>query len=91
MPIRKYLGDSRSFAPDDLDAMGRAFTAALAKLGLNDRSDAMVEMVGRRIVRAALCGERNVTALSEIGAGAGSESGDAGVIVIAQTDRNKSG
>jgi hypothetical protein len=71
--------------------MGRAFTAALAKLGLNDRSDAMVEIVARRIVRAALCGERNVIALGEIGAGAGSEPGDADVIVIAQTDRNKSG
>jgi len=50
--------------------MGMAFTAALAKLGLKDSDDdAMVETVARRIVLAALTGERSVINLTEIGAG----------------------
>ena len=39
VPIRQYLGDNRWFSPADLDAMGKAFTTALGKLGLNDRSE----------------------------------------------------
>ena len=54
VPIRQYLGDNRWFSPADLDAMGKAFTTALGKLGLNDRSDPLVEMVACRIVRAAM-------------------------------------
>lgn len=69
VPIRQYLDDKRSFGPDDLKVMGDALTAALAKLGLNDRSDPLVEMVARRIIRAALDGERDLIRLSEIGAG----------------------
>lgn len=69
MPIRQFIADSGSFAPEHLDAMGQAFTAALAKLGLNDMKDPLTETVARRIVRAALAGERNVITLTEIGAG----------------------
>src|SRR5262249_56856411 len=69
MPIRQYLGDNRSFSREDLDAMGRAFVAALARLGLNDRTDATVELVARRIITAALAGERNAIKLAEFGAG----------------------
>ena len=43
VPIRQYLGDNRWFSPEDLGAMGKAFTS----------SDPLVEMVARRIVRAA--------------------------------------
>lgn len=69
MPIREYLRDNRAFEPNDLKVMGDALTAALAKLGLKDRSDPMVEMVARRIIRAAMAGERSVIRLTEIGAG----------------------
>ena len=69
MPIRPHLDGYGLFVPEELDAMGKAFTAALAKLGLNDRSDAMVETVARRIIRAAMTGERDLIKLSEIGAG----------------------
>jgi hypothetical protein len=55
------------FTPDDMDTVSGAFAAALTKLGLNDRADPMVEMVGRRIIRAALNGERDPAALQEIG------------------------
>ena len=66
VPIRQYLGDNRWFSPEDLGAMGKAFTTALGKLGLNDRSDPLVEMVARRIVRAAMSGERDPIKLYEI-------------------------
>lgn len=69
MPIRKYIGDGRSFEPDDLKVMSDALTGALAKLGLKDRKDPMVEMVARRIIRAAMAGERNLIRLTEIGSG----------------------
>jgi hypothetical protein len=69
MPIRQYLSDNRSFDPEQLDALTRAFTAALAKLGLKDRDDPMVETVARRIIVAALDGERDPIRLTEIGAG----------------------
>ena len=46
--------------------MGQAFVLALAELGLSDRKDAMVERVTRRIIRAALSGERDPAKLCEI-------------------------
>jgi len=66
MPIRHFLGKDVSFGPEDLKVMGEAFTQALVELGLHDRDDALVEMVARRIVRAALCGERDPAKLCEI-------------------------
>jgi hypothetical protein len=69
MPIRSFLGNEDSFTPDDLKVIGEAFSAALTKLGLHDRNDALVEQVARRIIRAALAGERDLIRLTEIGAG----------------------
>jgi hypothetical protein len=67
MPIRQYLGTDSSFVPEDLNGVGEAFSAALHKLDLKDRSDPMVETIARRIIRAAMAGERNITRLTEIG------------------------
>jgi hypothetical protein len=69
VPIRQYVSDKRSFNPEELDGLGQVSTAALVKLGLNDRSDPMVEMVAKRIINAALAGERDPIKLTEIGAG----------------------
>jgi hypothetical protein len=70
MPIRNYIADkSGAFGPDDLKVMGHALSAALTKVGLHDLKDPMTEMVARRIIRAALAGERSVIKLTEIGAG----------------------
>jgi hypothetical protein len=69
MPIRQFLGRDTAFQPEDLKAMGDAFSAALNKLGLSDLKDPMTEMVARRIIRAVLAGERDSAKLSEIGAG----------------------
>jgi len=67
VPIRRYLEADSSFGPEDLNRIGEAFSAALDKLGLSDRNDPMVEIVARRIIRAALAGERNPIKLTEIG------------------------
>ena len=67
MPIREYLGTDSSFGPE----VRQAFSAALNKLGLHDRSDPMVEIVARRIIRAAMAGEHNCAKLIEIGTGSG--------------------
>ena len=66
MPIRQFVGKDVSFGPDDLKVMGEAFARALAELRLHDCKDAMVEMVARRIIRAALSGERDPVKLCEI-------------------------
>jgi hypothetical protein len=67
VPLRQYLGTGNSFDPEDLKGISEAFAAALNKLDLKDRSDPMVEMVARRIIRAAMAGERNIIRLTEIG------------------------
>lgn len=67
MPIRQYLGTDSAFGPEDLNRIREAFSAALNKLGLKDRSDPMVEMVARRIIRAAMASERDPAKLTEIG------------------------
>jgi hypothetical protein len=69
MSIRQFLGTGEALQPGDLTIMNAAFSAALTKLGLTDRRDPMVEIVGRRIVHAVLDGERDPTRLTEIGAG----------------------
>ncbi|MBV9127293.1 MAG: hypothetical protein JO117_04325 [Verrucomicrobia bacterium] len=71
MPIRQYLGTDGSFGPGDLKEIGQASSAALNKLGLQDRSNPMVEIVARRIIRAAMAGERNPENLTEIGIAGG--------------------
>jgi hypothetical protein len=53
VPIRQFLDDTGAFGPDDLDALGKAFSAALQKLGLHDLRDPITEIVARRIIRAA--------------------------------------
>jgi hypothetical protein len=68
MPIRQFLG-ARALNHEDLDAMNKAFSAALQKLGLHDLKDPMTELVARRIIDAALAGERDPIRLTEIGAG----------------------
>lgn len=52
-------------AQTEMDGMTAAFSTALKKLGLKDSTDPIAELVGRKIVRAALAGERDPTALCE--------------------------
>jgi hypothetical protein len=74
MPIRQFLGRDTSLGPDDLKAMGEAFDAARAKLGLLDLKDPLTEIVARRIVQAALRGERDPIKLCEIGVDDGDQA-----------------
>ena len=66
MPIRQFLGKHAAFEPDDLKAMSEAFSRACARLKLSMTQDALVEMVARRIIRAALSGERDPERLCEL-------------------------
>jgi hypothetical protein len=71
VPIRQYLRADNPFGAEDLNVVGEALSAALEKLGLKDRNDPMVEIVARRIIRAAMAGERDPAKLTEIGTAAG--------------------
>jgi len=68
MPIRQFLG-TKPLIPEELDAMNKAFSAALKKLWIWDLKDPVAETVARRIVDAVLAGERDPIRLTEIGAG----------------------
>jgi hypothetical protein len=65
MPIRRFLRGDAAFGPDDLAAMGAAFDDALRRLGLNDRTDKMTELVARKIISIAKQGERDPVRLCE--------------------------
>ena len=67
VPLSRFLPDDTVFAPDHLTVIGTAFSQALAELGLNDRNDPIVETVARRIIRAALNGERDPAKHCKIG------------------------
>jgi hypothetical protein len=71
VPIHQYLGADTPFHAEDLKAIAECLSAALNKLGLKDRNDPMVEIVARRIIRAAMAGERDPIKLTEIGTAAG--------------------
>jgi hypothetical protein len=77
VPLSRFLTDDTAFTPDDLAVIGAAFSQALAKLALNDRNDPIVETVARRIIRAALDGERDPTKLCQIATAGRASQGDA--------------
>ena len=59
MPIRPFLPNSQSFAPEDIANMSAAFEAALGKLGLVDRSDPATIAVAKLIIAFATAGHRD--------------------------------
>jgi hypothetical protein len=65
MPIRQYLRGDVAFGPEDLAAMLAAFDEALRKLGLNDRTDKVTELVARQIISIAKQGERDPARLCD--------------------------
>jgi hypothetical protein len=65
VPFRSFLPSDKSFGPDDLRAMATAFEKALDKLGLKDRTDAVTELVAKRIIALAKQGERDPVKLYE--------------------------
>jgi hypothetical protein len=65
MPIRRLI-EQDAFDPEAIAAMAAAFEATLAELGLVDRSDAMTEIVAKRIIQFAQEGERDPIRLREL-------------------------
>jgi hypothetical protein len=49
MPIRDFIG-GRSFDPETIDIISRAFLGVCEDLGLNDRTDAACEVVAQRVM-----------------------------------------
>ena len=64
MPIYRLLQNS-AFEPEHLRAMATAFEQALADLKLVDRTDPLTELVARKVIEIAQCGERDPTRLCE--------------------------
>jgi hypothetical protein len=64
MPIDRLVKEA-AFDPEDVQAIVAAYEAALARLGLKDRSDPAAEMVARKIVEIARDGERDPERLSD--------------------------
>jgi hypothetical protein len=64
MPIRLLLQET-AFASDEVAVLTEAFDAALRELGLVDRSDPAVELIAKRIIELASCGERDPGRLRE--------------------------
>jgi hypothetical protein len=53
------------FGPDEIKVLTTAYEEALRALGLKDRSDPATEMIARRIIELAQCGERDPARLRE--------------------------
>ena len=66
MPIRPFLEDDYSFAPEDITKMSAAFEAALRKLDLVDRTDPMTTEVAKLIIEFAKQGERDPERLCDL-------------------------
>jgi hypothetical protein len=64
MPIYRLLQNS-AFEPEHLSAMATAFEQALADLNLVDRSDPLTEVIARKVIEIAQCGERDPIRLCE--------------------------
>jgi hypothetical protein len=65
MPLRQFLEQDAVFEPADLRAMTVAFEAVLIRLDLKDRTDPLVQLVARKVIRLAQQGERNPAKLYE--------------------------
>jgi hypothetical protein len=64
MAIHRLL-ENQAFGPEDIEVLTTAFEEALRALGLADRPDSATEIVARRIIELAQCGERDPARLSE--------------------------
>ncbi len=62
MPITPFLLN-QAFDPETIEVMGKAFVLTCEALGLNDRADAMTELVAEKIIELAQRGFKNPNAL----------------------------
>ena len=75
MPIARLLKDA-AFGPEDVAIINAAFEGACRTLGLTDRNDPVVEMVGKAIFRAA-----------EFGTGSADQIQQRALMVLQSSDR----
>jgi hypothetical protein len=61
----ELVTNTESPAQAEMDAMTAAFSTALHKLDVTDLTDPVAEAVGRKIIRAAMAGERDPTVLCD--------------------------
>jgi hypothetical protein len=64
MAIYRLLQHS-AFEPEHISAMAVAFEQALADLKLVDRTDPLTELIARKVIEIAQCGERDPIRLRE--------------------------
>jgi hypothetical protein len=70
VPIRPFLDRDDAFGPEDIAPMSNAFEAALAKLGLVDRSDPATMALAKLIIEFAKVGERDPETAVRVGTAA---------------------
>jgi hypothetical protein len=58
VPIQQFL-QRASFGPDEIRRLTAAYEAALALLGLTDRSDPLCELIAAKIIQVYRLGEQD--------------------------------
>ena len=61
MPIRSFVSD-RSFDPETIEIMNKAFVGVCSDLGLSDQTDGACEMVAKRVIEL-MRGQRDPEAI----------------------------
>lgn len=64
MPLGRFLQD-RTFGPDEIAVMTKAFEGALRALDLVDRTDPAADMVAEKIIELVNQGERDQVRLCD--------------------------
>jgi hypothetical protein len=65
MPIRRFLEGNRSFGPDEIEVLVKAFEDALRELQLTDREDPVTLTVAKLVIDLANQGERDPVRLRD--------------------------
>jgi hypothetical protein len=73
MPIARLTKDGR-FNPEEIRLLVTAFEAACSASGLTGHADDRRDIVAKKIIDAALAGERDLTRLQECGIMAAKQS-----------------
>jgi hypothetical protein len=60
------LTENQAFEPAAIAAITTAYEDVLRSLGLADRTDSLTEIVAKRVVQLAQCGERNPARLRDL-------------------------
>jgi hypothetical protein len=64
MPLSRFL-QGRTFGPDEIAVMTKAFEGALRALDLVDRTDPAADMVAKKVIELANLGERDPVRLCD--------------------------